>query len=383
MTRILSTLVPVVLSVAVLGALAGCTPAHTPGQHPTGGSPSTPSANVTGRAADTAVPQPALAVTCPGLASSSAISAAIGVDLRSADPIVSQESSGFIIPTADVLQTVGGITCEWSNGATFDGDGYVGLQLELLPHAGSEFARYAADFPAGVGLSCNTVAGGIINCSGNELLGTTWVQFYMFGVGSQARATALNASISSAVTAAAPVAGTWTPPRGTTTFGDCTQLLTPSEVATDLGVTDTTIVFADGYGGMNIEDAAGAKADDVGCLFQYSDEGNYVGHVAWLRGGAWAYDAAHAASDPNWGTWAPVAIAGLVAGDRAQLRCLDPGPDSEGEVGTICSYDFELGGNWLEVTIEPSMGDHSTADIRTATRAIATQLVAGYNAHAH
>ena len=159
--------------------------------------------------------------------------------------------------------------------------------------------------------------------------------------------------------------------------------LTPSQVATDLGVTDTTIVFSTGDGGWSLQAAARENANAVGCLFQYAGDDSIAGQVTWLRGGAWAHDAAIAASNPGWGTPTPASIAGLAAGDRATVRCNAPDPSAE-EYTPVCTVDLLLGGNWLQVVIEPNPGDlHFTAEPRAAALGVAAQLVSGFNAHAH
>ena len=72
---------------------------------------------------------------------------------------------------------------------------------------------------------------------------------------------------------------------------------------------------------------------------------------------------------------------GLAAGDRAQIRCLDPSLNEDG--AGECTVDLELGGNWIQVIYSPNPGDLATADLRTGALAVAAHLVSGYNAHAH
>ena len=53
------------------------------------------------------------------------------------------------VPDAYVLQTLGGITCEWNNGVPLVGipgpTAYVGAQLAILPHAESQWATYLSN----------------------------------------------------------------------------------------------------------------------------------------------------------------------------------------------------------------------------------------------
>ena len=385
MTRPFAVLVPVAAAAVLMAALTGC----TPGPHPApSGSASTPSDRVTGSAADTSVPQPALDLDCTRLFALPAFNAAYGPGiLHPVDVLVSQGVNSANIPDADVLQTVGGISCDWSAGTptSVDGDGSapVEVTLSILPNAAAQWARFDSLYaPDGVGFHCYTpdIA---LNCWSDQLVGTDWVEVDMLGVGGQSEANALATAIGTAATSAGPGAAAWTPPHGTTTFGDCTQLLTPSQVATDLGVSDTTILFTNGDGGWSIQAAARDEANAVGCLFQYADEDNTAGQVTWLRGGAWAHDAAIAASAPGWGTPASAPIAGLAAGDHAQIRCNAADPAAE-EFTPVCTVDLLLGGNWLQVVTEPNPGDlHFTADPRAAALAVAAHLVSGYNAHAH
>jgi len=388
MTRPLTLFVPVAAAAVLVAALTGCTPAHGPHPAPSG-SASTPSALVTGIAADTSAPQPALDLDCTRLFALPAFNAAYGSGiLHPVDVLVNEGGISATIPDADVLQTVGGISCYWSNGAPAvsaggDGTDPVEVTLSVLPNAAAQWARYDAAYgAAGEGVQCfaPNIA---LNCWSEQLVGTNWVELYMLGVGGDSEAHALAAAIDTAVSSAGPGAAAWTPPSGTTTFGDCTQLLTPAQVATDLGVTDTTILFTTGAGGWSIQAAARENANAVGCLFQYADADNTVGQVTWLRGGAWAHDAAIAASAPGWGTPAAAPIAGLAAGDSAKIRCTAADPTAE-EYAPNCTVDLLLGGNWLQVVIGPDPGDvHITADVRAAALAVAAHLVSGYNAHAH
>jgi len=387
MTRILSTLVHVVLAGVVLSALAGCTP--VPGHHAPSGSPSTPTALVTGRAADTAEPQPALDIDCAGLVDPAALAAAFPAGVRSVDPLVTQGGFGPDIENSIVLQAAGGIGCEWNNGLPFsqgpeEPSRYAGLRLSVLPYATSQWALYDAERgSAGEGFQCNTTTTPLI-CWSDQLVGTTWVSMTLEGVSGTSVARSLATSIDSAVTAARPGAARWTPPSGTKTFGDCTQLLTPAQVATDLGVTAVPMQLnAQPAGGWSIDAAAEAQVDAIGCLFQYPDNDSIVGQVNWLRGGAWAYDRGIAAVAAGWGAPAPTSIAGLASGDRAEIGCTDPSRGDE-ESADICTVDLLLGGNWLQVIIEPSnLDDYITVDVRTAALAVAGHLVSAFNAHAH
>lgn len=387
MTRILSILVPVALAGAVLGALVGCAPVH--GHHSPSGSPSTPSALVTGRAADTAEPQPGLDIDCAGLVNPAALAAAFPAGVRSVDPLVTQGGFGPDIEDAIMLQAAGGIDCEWNNGLPFsqgaeDVSRYAGLRLSVLPRATSQWALYDAERgAAGEGFQCNTTAPPLI-CSSEQLIGTTWVSMTLEGVGGQPEARSLATSIGSAVTAARPGAARWTPPSGTKTFGGCAQLLTPAQVASDLGVTAVPMQLnAEPAGGWSIAAAARAQVDAIGCLFQYPGNDSVVGQVNWLRGGAWAYGRGIAAVGGGWGTPAPTSIAGLATGDRAEVGCTDPSLGDE-ESANLCTVDLLLGGNWIQVIVEPSnLDDHVTVDVRTAALAIAGHLVSAFNAQAH
>ncbi|MEO6115775.1 MAG: hypothetical protein ABIP33_05270, partial [Pseudolysinimonas sp.] len=348
----------------------------------------TPSAIVTGRAADTAVPQPVLDLDCARLFSLPAFAAAYGAAdvLHPVDVLGSEGFNTNLIPDADVLQTLGGISCDWSAGppTSVDGDmaAPVEVTLAVLPNAAAQWAHFDASYgAANEGVHC--YAPGPLNCWSDQLVGTNWVEIYMYGVGGEPEANALATAINTAVSSAGPGAAAWTPPHGTKTFGDCTQLLTPAQVATDLGVTATTIAFTTGEGGWSLREGAQANANAVGCLFQYADSDNTVGQVTWLRGGAWAHDAAIAASNPGWGSPAPAAIAGLAADDSATIRCNAPDPAAE-EYTPVCTVDLLLGGNWLQVVISPDPGDdHLTATPRAAALAVAAHLVSGFNAHAH
>jgi hypothetical protein len=384
MTRPLAVLAPVAAAAVLVAALSGCTPAH-PAPHPApGGSAGRPTPLVTARADDTSVPQPALDLDCARLFALPAFTAAYGSGtLHPVDVLTSQGRISADIPDADVLQTVGGISCDWSNGvpaptsADVEATDPVEVTLSILPNAAAQWARFD---PSQAGVQCSAPSAAL-NCWSNQLVGSDWIEVNMYGVGGDPEAHALSAAIAGAVSSARPGATAWAPPSGTTTFGDCAQLLTPAQVAGDLGITDAGIRFTTDDGGWSIREATRAEADAVGCQFEYGD--NVVGNVLWLRGGAWAHDAALAASDPGWGAPTSTSIAGLASGDHAQIRCNAPDPAAE-EFAPVCTVDLLLGGNWLQVVIAPYPGVlPETTDPRTAALAVTAQLVGGYNAHAH
>jgi len=384
MTRILTTLAPVALAVLLVGALAGCTPGA--GSPTPGGSASTPAPIITGTAADTATPQPALDIDCSGLAAAGSIAAAFGPSVHAVDPLVTQGLETPTVPDAFVIQTMGGISCEWNNGVPFVGvptaTSYVGAQLAILPRATTQWAHYNTTYGAAAeGVFCTSTDPQIV-CESEQLVGSTWVALWMYGAVSEAQAHTLAASVTAAVSAAPAGAPAWTPPSSTRTFGDCASLLTPAQVQADLGVTGASILFTLPAGGWSIQAAARENADAVGCLLQYAGEDSTPGQISWLRGGEWAYDLAASTSDPGWGASTPVTIAGLATGDRATERCTDPTtPDYEGLA--ICTVNLALGGNWIQVVFEPNPGDHAAADPRVGALAVAAHLVTGFNAHAH
>lgn len=383
MTRPLAILAPVAAAAVLMAVLTGCAPGHHPAPH---ASASTPSAPVTGAAADTTPPRPALDLDCSRLFASPAFVEDYGAGvLHPVDPLVVQGAISSNIPDADVLQSVGGISCDWSNRAPAarygDRTNPVEVTLAVLPNATSQWARYYGIYgAAGEGVQCD-LGGPDLNCTSEQLIGTNWMELTMFGIVGETQANDLAAAITAMISSAAPGAGPWTPPSGTTTFGDCTQLLVPAQVATDLGVSGIGIQFTQPAGGWSIQAATREAAHAEGCLLQFTGEDNIAGQITWLRGGSWAYDPALAAADPGWGTRTAAPISGLASGDRAQVRCSDPTLSEDG--ATVCTVDLELGGNWIQVIVSPTPGDHVTADVRTAAVAIAGHLVSGYDAHAH
>jgi hypothetical protein len=325
------------------------------------------------------VPQPVLDIDCARLAGTSAITAAFGASVHPVDPLITQALSTTTIPDAYVLQTLGGITCEWNNGVPFVGipgpTPYVGAQLAILPHAELQWETYLRNHEDS-GFFCPS-SDPQLYCESEQLVGSTWVSLVMQGAVSQTQARNLATSIDAVVAAAGPGAPAWTPPSGTGIFGDCASLLTPAQVQADMHVTGSTIFFDQPHGGWSIQAGARVNADAVGCLLKFTDEDSVPAVVEWLRGGKWAYDAFASYSAESWGTNAPVAIAGLPSGDQARIRCTDPSaPDYEGQ--PICTVDLALGGNWIQVVYEPADGDHAGAEPRAGAIALATDLVAGY-----
>ena len=350
-------------------ALTACTPPEagpTPAASSLSATP-TPSPTV----AAISAPAPVFDVECGDLASEATLADALGASAISIDPAEATMGAYPAISPTYAVRSLGGITCEWSNGepqsdTTGLNPAYVGTRALVLPNATSQWERYLAYYgPDAEGDYCGAYEGPL-HCTTDVLTGSTWVQLTTVGATSEAAASALGAEVVAAISGAGPGAAPWTPPAGTSALpADCPGVIPDAAVQSALGI-DATVQASSGGGGWSLE--AGARENWGGphCYWAFLDSDAGVGSLATLPGGAWAGDEARTfltlPSVPE-----AVTIAGLSADDEAWLRCA-PGD-------AYCLIDLVIGGNWVEAYVWPDDAGFSI-DRRAGALAIGEAIVA-------
>lgn len=356
-----------------LVALTACTP---PGPEPTP-TPTSPSASPTPSATPAAIsaPAPLFDVDCGDLASEATLADALGAGVTSIDPAQSMMGAYPAISPTYAVRSLGGITCEWSNGepqsdTTGYNPAYVGSRVLVLPNATSQWDRYLSYYgPDAEGDLCSAYEGPL-HCTTDRLTGSTWVQVTTVGATSEAAASALGAEVVATIAGAGAGAAPWTPPAGTATLpADCPGVIPDDAVQAALGL-GVAVQASTGGGGWSLE--AGARENWGGphCYWAFLDSDAGVGSLSTLPGGAWAWaEAREFLTLPS--TPEAVTVAGLSAGDEAWLRCA-AGDD-------YCLVDLVIGGNWIEAYIWPD--DAGIAiDRRAGAIAIAEAIVANLGA---
>jgi hypothetical protein len=231
------------------------------------------------------------------------------------------------IPSAYVIRTVGGLSCEWSDGVEVGAVTGNWLQVEAIPHAADEWAHpwHAPE----EGASCNDY-----RCT-SELLSSEgeWVAV---------RSSAAGRDTAGFVQLVESVTGRLSEARGggvtvaTQTFAEtCAEIADIGAIRSELGI-ETALAFAGGAGGWSIVSAAQSLAGLPGIpscsLVATEDPTAAFGSVAWLQDAEWAF------ADWDAEDRAPVEVIG--ADDNTGFIVCDA---SEME----CDVSFLLGDVWI------------------------------------
>jgi hypothetical protein len=358
----------IVAVTTLLIALTACTdPVPTPTPTASASSEPTPSPTL----APISAPAPVLDVDCAALVGDATLVGAFAVAVSSIDPAESMMAAYPAISPTYQVRSLGGITCEWSNGepqsnTTGSNPAYVGARVMVLPNATSQWDRYLAYYGASAAGDYCTDGGGSLYCTTDALVGSTWVEVTSVGASSDAAASALGAEVVAAITAAGPGADPWSPPADTAALpADCTGVIPDAAVQSALGI-DVAVQASTGGGGWSLE--AGARENWGGphCYWAFLDADAGVGSLATLPGGAWAWaEAREFLAHPS--TPESVTIAGLAAGDEAWIRCA--------AADTYCLIDLVIAGNWVEAYVWPDDSGFAI-DHRAGALAIGEAIVA-------
>lgn len=298
------------------------------------------------------LPQSRYGLDCDTLVDDALIAAAVP-SAADADPLVTATGVGIAIPRMTSILSVGGDVCEWSNGAPQNDQygsnpEYSGIVVEVLPRPDAGWSARAASF----GMPDNTRECNQFVCSMSAVVGDAWVTLVGSGAIDPVGTDALFSAVVASVERAGNPAPMVTPTRDRPPLGECEAVLSTASVQTITGISDARL--EDNAGGWSAQSEATLAADNFGCLWFFG-EMEIATSVSWIHDGRWAYERAKAA-----GTFAPVTISGLEAGDVATVRC-------DADFGSACAVDMLRGPDWINV-----MGrDQSTAI------ALAEAVVAG------
>lgn len=349
MSTVARTSSAVLLAAVLALGLAACgAPDPAPTTDPAPGASAEPTPTPSASVEPDAGPHPVIGVTCDQLVPAAVISASIP-GIVSADPVASQLGAylriaplGAYPPIAEahIVRSLGGIACEWNNGESYSSKvgsnpAYVGVRIQILPNATSQWEKYERIYDASYGGFYCTLP----NCRTNALVGTNWIEALIIGVSTQPAAQAISDSALAALAAAGPGAPAWSAPSGTIAIGPaCTDTLSETVVGLLFGVGVPLVAGNDG-GGWSLGAGAGENALMPTCYYSYENEMAGVGSLRGLPAGGWAWQETRplltSPSVPE-----PLAVVGLEDGDEAWIRC------SVGD--ERCTLDLVVGNNWFQ-----------------------------------
>ena len=381
MIRVKLSYAAAIVSIAAL-ALAGC--AQEPAAAPS--ARATASASVTPAAATE--PSPSRDLACPDLSSAAQATALAAQPVASVDPALYENvdsrytSDGVTTETGMLpsftIQQGGGLSCEWSNGKYHDtgstsASDYAGLRVQVLFDRG-DTKPYGADFDPGPvcdsGSSCRFTKA---LTDGSWLIVALQLPWDLNNV-THPDTTAMLAAFTTAVdgmktaiAAAKPTGSTWTPAGTLLMPTECAGVITPDEVKGALGLPYGLMTsHGDGYA---TADAVAQQQSGDSCSWTSAtdDHDGYVGGLAFLRGGAWAWKKAQQLPSAL-GARQALDLPGLTAKDQAWVRC--------DAAHTSCIADLVVGGNWIELTLALSRQSVAGYGIPTVDRLAAITILA-------
>lgn len=356
-------------SVLLAVLLAGCAPAaQEPVELPSTAPVATPTPTPTPTVEAVVAPTPAIDLDCLGLEDT-------GVKEVFASNDVSTQPSGFTIalaggriPYTFAVRQLGGLSCEWSNGAPYSPNvganpDYVGIRVDAAPLPveawnRSPYASQAASF------ACQGSS-----CSGRGFVSNSWwVEVEADGVKKSGRAAfastfdAILSSIASAPTAE-PVSGA--PGSAQTMWPSCGELLSATDLANAANSDEKFVaVYPEGPWSLTAQSLVSLHATWCGYTPEnWESVSVNGGTLTALPEGKWA-----ALESANFtlkgGPRVPLSIDGLEDGDSVVARC---------DGGVICEIDIVVGNDWIK---------WSSSDLSSSTStlsAIAEAIVANAN----
>jgi hypothetical protein len=320
--------------------LAGCAPASQPPGEP---SPTATVAAPTPTPTVEAVvaPTPAIDLDCLGLEDT-------GVKELFASNDVSTQPSGFTIalaggkiPYTFAIRQLGGLSCEWSNGAPYSSHlggnpDYVGIRINAAPRPVeawnlSPYASEAGSFP------CNSSW-----CSGSGFVSDSWwVEVEAIGVKkSAAFAPTFDEILNRIASAPKTESGSTAPRSAQTPWPKCDELLSATDLTNAVDGNEKVVASTpEGPWSLSAESLHAVQA--AWCTYypeNYESESVEGGILTTLPEGEWA-----ALESANFnlggGTRVPLSIDGLEDGEFAVARC---------DGGVICEIDIVVGNDWIK-----------------------------------
>lgn len=361
-------------AVTVAGVLTACDPGGGATPSPTG--TAGPSASPTPEPVLGAQPDSRYDVDCDDLAPEAALASIHTAAVAATDRFETALSFGSGgIPTAALVLQLGGIACEWTNGAPMVenhqvSSAFVGTTISVIADAGAEWTKFTDVYGAGdIHLNCYDT-GVVVNCDLNEFTAGSWIEIRSYGVnaalgaGTDAYAAAITPLLD-AVRAA--IAGAEVVPSSAVDdpiASECDAVMSGEQFGATLGI--GTTVSGGPHGGWSLDASARELADAGSCIYFYPDTDLATGMVRWLSGAAWAAEAGMAVATYP----ATPSDAGLAGAEASWVRCAP----SNGE----CTVDATINGHWAQVTVwaDDTMGLPAPADRRAAAVAAMETVIA-------
>ncbi|MEN9620311.1 MAG: hypothetical protein RL499_504, partial [Actinomycetota bacterium] len=314
-------------------------------------------------------PEPRLDLTCDELAAALPLAATFATPVSSVSRAQTEYGAHPSRPEEYVVRSVGGLVCEFSNGAPQSrvrggNPAYTGVRVLVLPEPGAQWDRWVDYYGAAAAgtPSCYTSSGRAA-CQLDALVSNRWIDVALDGAVTEAAGAALANAVAAAVTGAGAGAALWTPPADTLPLpDDCGAYISGASLQAITGVSVPVESISTYGGGWSLWAGAEVIDDSPSCFLQYADADAGIGSLDVLRGGEWAWAEAQSIVGST-----AITVAGLGADDEAWIRC--------GAGDAWCVVDMVIGGTWVELYLwEDDFG--GAFDQRAAAQAIATEVVA-------
>lgn len=335
------------------GLLAACAAAPV-------ATPPAPSASVAPSATAEPVataPFPSVDLGCDAIMPASRITELFGTTLA---PVESTSQAYFDNPAAFAVMHAGGTECVWE---ASDG---IRLTVSLLPHPAEGWARYVDYYLVKKGRESvcpDTSPETTTSCTGNVLTNNdVWISVLASQMPVD-RVPAFDGAftlIEEAVSAVALVSPEWEPVSTTALGAKCDDFV--SEAEATAAFASPKKLNVGGGGGWSLEAGANLITESLSCYWQHPDADGGPGSLAWLEGGAWAWDIAHGPSGVL-GSATPLDLPGLTDNEEAWASCIPQG---------LCSAHLISDGNWITASAypgEPQDAATSAAALLAAVRA--------------
>lgn len=306
-------------------------------------------------------------------------------------------------PVALAIQQLGAVNCVWANGPHRPPwqqgvtEGFSTAKLTVVPDGEAPWQEYAAAYalaqeapsPYGESAFGPRCVPEIGSCFFQALVGTYWADLTLSGVGSAGMGademdelvTPLTDALMQTLAAEPAPPAVWVAPVGTEPLPvECTEFLSDAQADQLSGASPLQVrTFWDGPHVGQWFYSLG-KTGAQRCHIQAADSDSGIGHLDYLPGGGWGFDALSA----GWladGSVTSDTVAGLSAADAALIRC--------GVPEESCTVDIRFGGNWVQLNLTAYAPEHigypEGVDIRIArdnVGAFAEAIVANLNATA-
>ncbi len=354
--RIRSVALASLLALTVVGTLAACDPGAGPADPtPSGTSAPSPTATPT----PTGEPEPEFGVKpgsrydvdCEDLADTGPLASVHAAAVAPTDPFATALASDDGIPTAAVVLQLGGLACEWTNGAAMIdnhqvSNAFVGTTINVIPDAATQWAKWVDTYgvTGDSALNCYSTSA-VVNCDLNEFRAGSWIEVTTYNVnapvgGGAADFAAAIAPLLDGVRHAIDAATVSPATVVESPFPiptDCGALITGDRFGAVLGIGPT--IAGGPHGGWSLGAGARVMAGAKTCIYFYPSSDLAAGSVSWLPNGAWAAEAGMAvATFPS-----TARNADLAGPDASWVRYTPDNGQS--------AVDVAVNGNWVHVSI--------------------------------